>query len=57
MFRFWITFLRDDSGATSAEYAILAAGIAVAVLGAVTLFGFAVRDLFITAEGAFPGAS
>lgn len=34
-----VRFLRDDSGATAIEYGLLAALIAVAIIGAVTALG------------------
>ena len=37
---------RAQRGATSAEYALIAALVAVAVIGAVTLFGGATAGLF-----------
>jgi hypothetical protein len=39
-------------GATAVEYALMMTLIAVAIIGAVTLFGGAVRDLF---DVDFPG--
>lgn len=38
--------LRDQRGATAAEYALLAALIAVVIVAAVTAIGLAVSDLF-----------
>ena len=32
-------FVKDENGATSIEYAVIAAGIAVAILGAVNALG------------------
>lgn len=37
---------RRESGATAAEYAIMATGIALVVIAAVTLIGADVRDIF-----------
>ncbi len=34
-----LQFLRDDSGATAIEYGMIAAGIAVVIIGAVQLVG------------------
>ncbi len=39
-------FLRDDSGATAIEYAIIASGIAVAIVAAVNGLGSGVNGLF-----------
>jgi len=36
-----------DSGATAVEYAIMLAGIALAIVAAVAAFGIAVRNLFV----------
>lgn len=36
----------NDSGATAAEYAIMAGLIALVIVGAVTAFGLAVAGLF-----------
>jgi pilus assembly protein Flp/PilA len=38
--------IRDESGATAVEYAIMVALIAVVIIGAVTAFGQNVNDLF-----------
>jgi pilus assembly protein Flp/PilA len=46
-------FLREKTGATAVEYALLVALIAVAILAAVTLFGFSVRGLFQSFVDAF----
>ncbi|MDO9414236.1 MAG: Flp family type IVb pilin [Pseudolabrys sp.] len=35
-------FLRDQSGATAIEYAIIAAGIAAAIAGAISILGVSV---------------
>ena len=39
---------RDDRGASAVEYGLLLALIAVAVAGAVTLFGTAIQQMFTT---------
>lgn len=39
-------FLRATSGATAIEYALIAGGIAVAIIGAVALLGTNVTGLF-----------
>ncbi len=41
----------EDRGATAAEYALLVALIAVAVVGAVTAFGGALSDFFTGLPG------
>jgi Flp pilus assembly pilin Flp len=47
-------FLYSDAGAGATEYAILVSGIALAVLGGITIFGGAVRGLFAEAVSKFP---
>ena len=39
MSNFLMRFIKDDKGATAIEYGLIAAGIAVAVIGAVTAVG------------------
>jgi pilus assembly protein Flp/PilA len=39
-------FLRDEDGATSIEYAIIASGIAVAIAATLVNLGTAVKGLF-----------
>jgi len=41
-------FLRDDSGATAIEYAMIASGVAVAIAATVTSLGSGVKGLFTT---------
>ena len=41
-----MNFLRDTSGATAIEYAMIAGGIAVVIVAAVTLLGQNVKALF-----------
>jgi len=41
-----LRFMRDDGGATAIEYAIIASGIAVAIVSAVTSLGSNVKGLF-----------
>lgn len=41
-----IRFLKDDSGATAIEYALIAAGIAVAIVTAVNSVGTAISGKF-----------
>ena len=44
----------SDRGATSVEYALFMALVALVIVGAVTAFGHAVTGLFTTAESVFP---
>ena len=41
-----LRFLRDESGATAIEYAMIASGVAVAIAAAVTSLGSSVKALF-----------
>jgi pilus assembly protein Flp/PilA len=44
-------FLADDSGATAIEYALIASGIAMAILASLNALGTAIGDFFNTAKG------
>jgi pilus assembly protein Flp/PilA len=46
MSRFVTRFLKDESGATAIEYGLIAALIAVVIIGAVTSAGGAVQGTF-----------
>jgi pilus assembly protein Flp/PilA len=41
-----VRFMRDESGATAIEYAMIASGVAVAIAAAVTSLGSNVKGLF-----------
>ena len=41
-----LRFLRDESGATSIEYAVIASGVAVAIAATVMTLGSSVKSLF-----------
>lgn len=41
-----VRFLKDESGATAIEYGLIAAGISVAIVGAVDLLGTTLDTLF-----------
>ena len=41
-------FLKDESAATAIEYALIAAGIAIAIIGAVGGAGDAIKAVFTT---------
>ena len=45
-------FTRDDRGATAIEYAMIASGIAVAIVAAVASLGTATQGMFTTVETA-----
>ena len=42
----FIAFLKDESGATAIEYGLIAAGIAVAIIGIVNTLGGNLKDIF-----------
>jgi pilus assembly protein Flp/PilA len=44
--RFLSRFLRDESGATAIEYAMIASGVAVAIAASVSSLGTSVKALF-----------
>jgi len=52
MSRFVTRFLKDESGATAIEYGLIAALIAVVIIGAVTGAGTAIDGTFQTVAGA-----
>jgi pilus assembly protein Flp/PilA len=41
-------FARDDSGATAIEYALIASGISVAIVGTVATLGSNVKGFYIS---------
>jgi pilus assembly protein Flp/PilA len=45
-------FMRDDSGATAIEYAMIASGVGVAIAATVTSLGSGVKGLFTTVSTA-----
>jgi pilus assembly protein Flp/PilA len=49
----WRTLRTDEAGASSIEYAILASGIAVAIVAAVQALGTNVTALFTSVQSAF----
>jgi pilus assembly protein Flp/PilA len=48
-------FLRNDDGATAIEYGLIAAGISVAVIGAVNLIGTSLTSTFSSVASALGG--
>jgi pilus assembly protein Flp/PilA len=42
----FLRFLRDSKGATAIEYALIAAGVSVAIIGGVTSLGSTVNNVF-----------
>ena len=53
--RFFLDFLRDDSGATAIEYGLIAAGIAVVIIGAVQGLGSTLKGVFSSVDTAIKG--
>jgi pilus assembly protein Flp/PilA len=47
-------FLRDESGATAIEYAMIAAGVAVAVAGTVMSLGSKLNGMYLSVQSAWP---
>ena len=45
-------FLRDESGATAIEYGLIAAGVSVAIIGAVTTLGGKLTSTFTAVSDA-----
>jgi pilus assembly protein Flp/PilA len=50
-------FLRDESGATAIEYALIAAGIAIAIIGAVNGVGEALKGKLKDIKDGVTGAA
>jgi len=48
------TFLRREDGATAIEYGLIAALVAVAIVGALTILGTDLAGLFGTVSDALP---
>ena len=48
-------FLRDESGSTTIEYTLIAAGIAIAILTALNALGGSLGGLFETLDGTRSG--
>lgn len=49
--KFASEFLRDTSGATAIEYALIASGISIVIVAAVSGIGGSLRDRFDTLNG------
>jgi pilus assembly protein Flp/PilA len=50
-----VRFLKNQSGATAIEYGLIAALIAVAVIGGVSQLGTSANETFETVSGAISG--
>ena len=48
-------FINDESGATAIEYGLIAALIAVVIIGTVTTLGTRIDGAFQTIQNALPG--
>jgi len=51
----FVRFMKDESGATAIEYGLIAALIAVAIIGAVTAVGGSVSGTFDTIDTKITG--
>jgi len=49
MFGLFARVLQDEAGATAIEYGLIAAGVAIVILGAVEALGNVVTGLFVSA--------
>ena len=56
MSHFLKSFVKNESGATAIEYGLIAALIAVAIIGAVTTVGTDLAALFTNISGGLTGA-
>jgi pilus assembly protein Flp/PilA len=54
MLKFLQTFVYDDDGVTAIEYGLIAALIAVVIVGAVTLVGTDLNAVFTAVAAALP---
>jgi pilus assembly protein Flp/PilA len=52
MYRAFLCFLKDDSGATAIEYGLIAAGIAVAIIVTVQALGSSLNTTFTSVSTA-----
>ncbi len=50
-------FIQDDAGVTAIEYGLIAALIAVIIVGAVTTVGTKLNGVFTSVAGKLPAAS
>ncbi len=48
-------YLADEKGATAIEYALIAAGVGLAIIAGVFAFGQDLEDLFLELAGALDG--
>jgi pilus assembly protein Flp/PilA len=45
-------FLRDERGSTAIEYALVASGVSIVIVGTVTTVGTTVKDLYVSVADA-----
>jgi pilus assembly protein Flp/PilA len=45
-------FLRNDSGSTAIEYALIASGVSIVIVGAVAAIGSSVKNLYTSVADA-----
>jgi pilus assembly protein Flp/PilA len=45
-------FLRDESGSTAIEYALVASGVSIVIVGTVTTVGTTVKGLYVSVADA-----
>ncbi|HEU4852132.1 MAG TPA: Flp family type IVb pilin [Telluria sp.] len=50
------SFMRDEDGVTSIEYGLIAAVIALVIIGAASDVGTALQEKFVEMTGMIPGA-
>ncbi len=50
----FLSFIKDQTGVTAIEYGLIAALIAVVIIGAVTTLGTSVQSAFNTVANALP---
>jgi pilus assembly protein Flp/PilA len=55
MIQYLRNFTKNEDGATAIEYGLIAAGIAVAIIAAVGLFGDSLSSMFTTVSGEIDG--
>jgi pilus assembly protein Flp/PilA len=48
----FLRVLRDDSGATAIEYALIASGISIVILGTVATLGSNVKNMYTSVSSA-----
>ena len=51
---FWSLFLRNESGATAIEYALIAGGIALVIIAAVNTVGSSLKAAFEEVDALLP---